>query len=45
MSKKVDAIIKLKSGNIIAPFNGVVGSTGLTEDIFVTDSTVVITLG
>ena len=42
--KKGNAIIKLKSGNIIAPFNGVVGSTGLTEDIFVTDSTFVITL-
>ena len=44
MSKKVDAIIKLKSGNIIAPFNGVVGYTGLTEDIFVSDSTFIITL-
>ncbi len=42
--KKGNAIIKLKSGNIIAPFNGVVGYTGLTEDIFVTDSTFVITL-
>ena len=35
--KKGNAIIKLKSGNIIAPFNGVVGYTGLTEDIFVSD--------
>ena len=42
--KKGNTIIKLKSGNIIAPFNGVVGYTGLTEDIFVTDSTFVITL-
>ena len=42
--KKGNAIINLKSGNIIAPFNGVVGYTGLTEDIFVTDSTFVITL-
>ena len=42
--KKGNAIIELKSGNIIAPFNGVVGYTGLTEDIFVTDSTFVITL-
>ena len=42
--KKGDAIIKLKSGNIIAPFNGVVGYTGLTEDIFVSDSTFIITL-
>ena len=42
--KKGDLIIKLKSGNIIAPFNGVVGYTGLTEDIFVSDSTFIITL-
>ena len=42
--KKGEAIIKLKSGDIIAPFNGVVGYTGLTEDIFVSDSTFIITL-
>ena len=42
--KKVNAIINLKSGNIIAPFNGVVGYTGLTEDIFVSDSIFIITL-
>ena len=42
--KKGEAIIKLNSGNIIAPFNGVVGYTGLTEDIFVSDSTFIITL-
>tara|TARA_Y100000590_G_scaffold342516_1_gene391128 strand:- start:445 stop:1353 length:909 start_codon:yes stop_codon:yes gene_type:complete len=42
--KKGEAIIKLKSGNITAPFNGVVGYTGLTEDIFVSDSTFIITL-
>jgi len=42
--KKGDVIIKLKSGNIIAPFNGVVGYTGLTEDVFVSDSTFIITL-
>ena len=42
--KKGDVIIKLKSGNIIALFNGVVGYTGLTEDIFVSDSTFIITL-
>ena len=42
--KKGDVIIKLKSGNIIAPFNGVVGYTGLTEDIFVSDSIFIITL-
>ena len=41
---KGDIIVKLKSGNIIAPFNGVVGYTGLTEDIFVSDSIFIITL-
>ena len=42
--KKGDIIVKLKSGNIIAPFNGVLGYTGLTEDIFVSESTFIITL-
>ena len=42
--KKDDVIINLKSGNIIAPFNGVLGYTGLTEDIFVSNSTFIITL-
>ena len=42
--KKGDVIIKLKNENIIAPFNGVVGYTGLTGDIFVSDSTFIITL-
>ena len=39
-----DVIVKLKSGDIIAPFSGVVGYTGLTEDIFVSDKTIIITL-
>ena len=42
--KKGEIIIKLKSGNIIAPFNGVLGYTGLTEDILVSDNIVIITL-
>jgi len=42
--KKGNTIIKLKSGNIIAPFDGMVGYTGLTEDIFVSDSIFIITL-
>ena len=42
--KKGDVIINLKSGNIVAPFNGVLGYTGLTEDIFVSNSTFIITL-
>ncbi len=42
--KKGDIIIGLKSGNIIAPFDGVVGYTGLTDDIFVSNNTFIITL-
>ncbi len=42
--KKGDLIIDLAVGNIIAPFNGVLGYTGLTEDIFVSDNIFIITL-
>ena len=42
--KKGDLILELISGNIIAPFNGVLGYTGLTEDIFVSDNIFIITL-
>ena len=42
--KKGEILIKLKSGNIIAPFSGVLGYTGLTEDILVSDNIVIITL-
>ena len=42
--KKGDIIIGLKSGNIIAPFDGAVGYTGLTDDIFVSNNTFIITL-
>ena len=42
--KKGETIIKLKSGNIIAPFNGVLGYTGLTEDILVSNNIIIITL-
>ena len=41
---KGDTIVNLKSGNLVAPFNGVLGYTGLTEDIFVSDKTINITL-
>tara|TARA_A100001388_G_C28733126_1_gene482607 strand:- start:349 stop:1266 length:918 start_codon:yes stop_codon:yes gene_type:complete len=41
---KGEVIVKLKSGDIIAPFSGVLGYTGLTEDIFVSDKTIIITL-
>tara|TARA_B100000989_G_scaffold47033_1_gene30544 strand:+ start:831 stop:1700 length:870 start_codon:yes stop_codon:yes gene_type:complete len=42
--KEGDILIKLKSGNILAPFDGVLGYTGLTEDILVTDNIFIITL-
>ena len=42
--KKGDVLIKLKSGNILAPFSGVLGYTGLTEDILVSNNIFVITL-
>jgi len=37
-------LIKLKSGNVIAPFSGVLGYTGLTEDILVSNNIFIITL-
>ena len=42
--KKGEVLIKLKSGNIIAPFSGVLGYTGLTEDILVSNNIIIITL-
>ena len=42
--KKGDILIKLKSGNILAPFSGVLGYTGLTEDILVSNNIIIITL-
>lgn len=42
--KKGDVLIKLKSGDIFAPFDGVLGYTGLTEDIFISDNIFIITL-
>ena len=42
--KKGDKLIRLKSGDIIAPFNGVLGYTGLTEDILVSNNIFIITL-
>ena len=41
---KGDVILVLKSGSIIAPFSGVLGYAGLTEDIFVSDNIFIITL-
>ena len=41
---KGEILIKLKSGNIIAPFSGVLGYTGLTEDILISNNIIIITL-
>jgi len=42
--KKGDVLIKLKSGDILAPFGGVLGYTGLTEDILISNNIFIITL-
>ena len=42
--KKGDKLIRLKSGDIVAPFSGVLGYTGLTEDILVSNNIFIITL-
>ena len=41
---KGDLIVKLKGTNIIAPFSGVLGYRGITEDILGSDSSIIITL-
>ena len=42
--KKGEILVKLKSGDITAPFDGVLGYTGLTEDILVSNNIIIITL-
>ena len=42
--QKGDLILALKSESITAPFSGVLGYTGLTEDIFVSDNIFIVTL-
>ncbi len=42
--QKGDLILNLKSGDVKAPFNGVLGFVGLTEDIFVSNNILIITL-
>ncbi len=42
--KKGETLIKLKSGNIVAPFSGRLGYTGLTEDILISNNIIIITL-
>ena len=41
---KGDLIVKLKSSNIVAPFSGILGYRGITEDILGSDSSIIITL-
>ena len=42
--KKGDVIVKLKDKNIIAPFSGILGYRGLTEDILGSENSIIITL-
>ena len=42
--KKGDIIVKLKDKNIIAPFDGILGYRGLTEDILGSENSIIITL-
>ena len=42
--KEGDVLIKLKSGDLLAPFSGVLGYTSLTEDILVSSNIFIITL-
>ncbi len=42
--KKGELIVKLKKNNIIAPFSGVLGYRGITENILGSDSSIIITL-
>ncbi len=41
---KNDIIVELKDKNLLAPFSGVLGYRGLTEDVLGTDNTLIITL-
>jgi len=42
--KKGDVIVELKDGNLIAPFNGVLGKRGLSEDVLDSGNSIIITL-
>jgi len=42
--KKGDIIAKLKSENIIAPFDGVLGKRGLSDDVLISESSIILTL-
>ena len=42
--KKGDIIANLKTGNIVAPFDGVLGRRGLSDDVLVSESSIILTL-
>ena len=42
--KKGEVIVKLKSENIIAPFSGVLGVRGITEDVLWYENSIIVTL-
>ena len=42
--KKGETIVKLKDRNIVAPFSGILGYRGLTEDTLGSESSIIITL-
>tara|TARA_Y100000590_G_scaffold38688_1_gene41476 strand:+ start:4036 stop:4953 length:918 start_codon:yes stop_codon:yes gene_type:complete len=42
--KKGEIIVKLKDKNLIAPFSGILGYRGITEDILGSDNSIIITL-
>jgi membrane fusion protein (multidrug efflux system) len=41
---KGETIVKLKDKNVIAPFSGILGYRGLTEDVLGSDNSIIITL-
>ena len=42
--KKGDIIANLKTGNIVAPFDGVLGRRGLSDDVLISESSIILTL-
>ena len=42
--KKGDEIVKLKERSIVAPFDGIVGKRGLSEDVLGSENSIIITL-
>jgi len=42
--KKGDVIAELKSENIVAPFDGILGKRGLSDDVLVSESSIILTL-